>query len=104
MKEEDSPRIVVASSVEQYVRDRAKGHMTEKKASPDTSGLLIPASLARERQNGGDVFDYRKAIHNHGAKARTTSKNKRATFRGSFTPTVGGPNRRARRAKMAGAR
>ena len=63
------------------------------------SKLLIPKSVARERRNGGDVDELRKQIHNLGVLARAPSRDKRATYRGEFTPNVGGLNRRQRRAR-----
>lgn len=66
--------------------------------------IIIPPSLAREQRNGGDVDAYRKQLHNLGALARASSKDKRATFRGEFTPGPERPNRKQRRAMKARAR
>lgn len=66
--------------------------------------LILPPGLERERRNGGDIDAYRKQIHNLGVLARVSSKDKRATFRGEFTPGPARPNRKQRRAMKAGAR
>lgn len=58
--------------------------------------LIVPKSVQREVDNGGDADAYRKQLHNLGSLARASSRDKRATFRGEYTPNAK-PNRRQRR-------
>jgi hypothetical protein len=65
--------------------------------------LIVPKTVRREVVNGGDVDEYRKQVHNLGALARASSRDKRATFRGELRANER-PNRRQRRAAAARSR
>jgi hypothetical protein len=65
---------------------------------------LVPPSVRRERNNGGDVDAYRKKLHLFGVLATASSRDKRATFRGEFTPNEGVRPSRAIRRAMASKR